>query len=49
MAGICSYGGYVPRYRLNRMQVYKTMGWMNPAVRFSGAGRERGRAQAECF
>ena len=30
MSGICSYGGYVPRYRLNRMQVYKAMGWMNP-------------------
>ncbi|MBW2369320.1 MAG: short-chain dehydrogenase, partial [Deltaproteobacteria bacterium] len=30
MAGICSYGGYVPRYRLNRMQIYKTIGWMNP-------------------
>jgi hydroxymethylglutaryl-CoA synthase len=30
MIGICSYGGYVPRYRLNRMQVYQAMGWMNP-------------------
>ncbi|MBU0989921.1 MAG: short-chain dehydrogenase, partial [Proteobacteria bacterium] len=31
MTGICSYGGYVPRYRLNRGLVYKAMGWMNPA------------------
>jgi len=30
MSGICSYGGYVPRYRLNRMLVYQAMGWMNP-------------------
>ena len=31
MTGICSYGGYIPRYRLNRMLVYQAMGWMNPA------------------
>lgn len=31
MAGICSYGGYVPRFRLNRGLIYKAMGWMNPA------------------
>ena len=31
MAGIISYGGYVPRYRLNRGLIYKAMGWMNPA------------------
>jgi len=31
MSGICSYGGYVPRYRLNRMLIYKAVGWMNPA------------------
>ncbi|MBW1815841.1 MAG: 3-hydroxy-3-methylglutaryl CoA synthase [Deltaproteobacteria bacterium] len=30
MVGICTYGGYVPRYRLNRGLVYKAMGWMNP-------------------
>lgn len=30
MAGICAYGGYVPRYRLNRMKIYQAMGWMNP-------------------
>ncbi|MEE9613282.1 MAG: zinc ribbon domain-containing protein [Desulfatiglandales bacterium] len=31
MIGICSYGGYVPRYRLNRGLIYQAMGWMNPA------------------
>ena len=31
MVGICSYGGYVPRYRLNRGLIYKAMGWINPA------------------
>jgi hydroxymethylglutaryl-CoA synthase len=31
MFGICSYGGYVPRYRLNRGTIYASMGWMNPA------------------
>lgn len=31
MAGICSYGSYVPRYRLSRSLIYKAMGWMNPA------------------
>ena len=31
MAGIVSYGGYVPRYRLNRMAVFQAMGWFNPA------------------
>jgi hydroxymethylglutaryl-CoA synthase len=31
MVGICSYGGYVPRYRLDRGLIYKAMGWMNPA------------------
>ncbi len=32
MVGICSYSGYVPRYRLNRSLIYKSMGWMNPAT-----------------
>ncbi len=32
MVGICTYGGYVPRYRLNRSLVFKAMGWMNPAT-----------------
>jgi hydroxymethylglutaryl-CoA synthase len=29
MFGICSYGGYVPRYRLNRGLIYAGIGWMN--------------------
>jgi len=31
MVGICSYGGYVPRYRLDRMKIFESMGWMNSA------------------
>lgn len=31
MTGIVSYGGYVPRYRLNRKVIFKAMGWLNPA------------------
>lgn len=30
MAGIVSYGGYVPRYRLKRNLIFNAMGWMNP-------------------
>ncbi len=29
MIGICSYGGYIPRYRLSRNLIYAAMGWMN--------------------
>jgi hydroxymethylglutaryl-CoA synthase len=32
MIGICSYGGYVPRYRLDRMKIFDAMGWINPAT-----------------
>ena len=32
MIGICSYSGYIPRYRLNRGLIYGAMGWMNPAT-----------------
>jgi hydroxymethylglutaryl-CoA synthase len=38
MAGICAYGGYVPRFRLNRGLVYQAMGWMNPANITNAAG-----------
>jgi hydroxymethylglutaryl-CoA synthase len=31
MAGIVSFGAYVPRYRLKRMTIYGAMGWINPA------------------
>lgn len=40
MFGICSYGGYVPRYRLNRGLIYGAMGWMNPANIVNAAGEK---------
>ena len=30
MIGIVSYGGYVPRVRLDRMSIMKSMGWFAP-------------------
>jgi len=30
MIGIISYGGYIPRYRLDRKLIYQATGWMNP-------------------
>jgi len=30
MIGVCSYGGYVPRYRLNRGLIFNAMGWISP-------------------
>jgi hydroxymethylglutaryl-CoA synthase len=32
MAGIVSWGGYVPRYRLNRKLIFNAMGWMDPST-----------------
>ena len=32
MIGITSYGGYIPRLRLDRMSIYQGMGWFAPAV-----------------
>jgi 3-hydroxy-3-methylglutaryl CoA synthase/NAD(P)-dependent dehydrogenase (short-subunit alcohol dehydrogenase family)/putative sterol carrier protein len=32
MIGIKSYGGYIPRLRLNRMSIYQSMGWFAPAI-----------------
>ncbi len=32
MIGIKSYGGYIPRLRLNRMSIVQTMGWFAPAI-----------------
>lgn len=40
MAGIISYGGYIPFYRLSRMTVFSSMGWLNPA-NIMNAGGER--------
>lgn len=32
MIGITSYGGYIPRLRLNRMSIFQSMGWFAPAI-----------------
>ena len=38
MAGIASYGGYIPFYRLNRKLIFQAVGWVNMAT----AGHARG-------
>jgi len=40
MVGICAYGGYVPRYRLNRAVIFKAMGWMNPGTVAAAKGEK---------
>ncbi len=40
MAGICSSGGYVPRYRLNRGLIAQAMAWMNPAIMTHSQGEK---------
>ena len=40
MAGIVSYGGYVPRYRLERRKIFKAMGWMDPSTAGSSKGEK---------
>ncbi len=40
MAGICSYGGYVPRYRLNRGAIVQAMAWMNLAIMAHAQGEK---------
>jgi hypothetical protein len=32
MIVITSYGGYLPRLRLNRMSIFQEMGWFAPAI-----------------
>jgi 3-hydroxy-3-methylglutaryl CoA synthase/NAD(P)-dependent dehydrogenase (short-subunit alcohol dehydrogenase family)/putative sterol carrier protein len=32
MVGITSFGGYIPRLRLNRMSAFQHMGWFAPAI-----------------
>ncbi len=32
MVGITSYGGYIPRYRLNRMVIVQNMSWLLPPI-----------------
>jgi len=43
MAGIVSYGGYIPLLRLDRGTVFFANAWMNPAL-FSVAQGERSMA-----
>ena len=43
MAGIVSYGGYIPRMRLSRMAVAKSMGWFAPGL-FGASKGERAMA-----
>ncbi len=38
MAGIVSYGGYIPRLRLSRMSVAKTMNWFAPGLMGAAKG-----------
>jgi 3-hydroxy-3-methylglutaryl CoA synthase len=40
MVGIVSFGGYVPRYRLNRMIVFGSMGWLNPVIITNARGEK---------
>jgi 3-hydroxy-3-methylglutaryl CoA synthase len=40
MVGISSFGGYVPRYRLNRMIVFASMGWLNPVIITNARGEK---------
>ena len=40
MAGICTYGGYVPRYRLNRGLIVQSMAWMNAAIMAHAQGEK---------
>jgi 3-hydroxy-3-methylglutaryl CoA synthase/NAD(P)-dependent dehydrogenase (short-subunit alcohol dehydrogenase family)/putative sterol carrier protein len=32
MIGVVSYGGYIPKLRLNRMSIFQNMGWFAPAI-----------------
>ncbi len=40
MIGLSAYGGYIPRYRLNRMEIFKAMGWMNPGLITTAKGEK---------
>lgn len=40
MVGIISYAGYLPRYRLNRMNIFSAMGWLNPNLIVNAAGEK---------
>ncbi len=38
MAGIVSYGGYIPKLRLSRMGIFQNMGWFAPAIMAVASG-----------
>ena len=38
MAGIVSYGGYIPKLRLSRMGIFQSMGWFAPAIMAVASG-----------
>ncbi|MFA6449705.1 MAG: OB-fold domain-containing protein [bacterium] len=38
MVGITSFGGYIPKLRLNRMQIFQAMGWFAPAIMMVAQG-----------
>ena len=40
MVGITSYAGYIPRFRMNRMTIFSSMGWLNPATIMNAAGEK---------
>jgi hydroxymethylglutaryl-CoA synthase len=40
MIGIRSYGGYIPRCRMNRMIIFGSMGWINPANILNAQGEK---------
>ena len=40
MVGICSYGGYIPRYRLSRMTIVQNMAWYFPVIMAVSGGEK---------
>lgn len=40
MIGIISYAAYLPRYRLNKMNIFSAMGWLNQALIMNAAGEK---------
>lgn len=40
MVGISAFGGYIPRYRLNRMQIFDAIGWLNLATIANARGEK---------
>jgi 3-hydroxy-3-methylglutaryl CoA synthase/uncharacterized OB-fold protein len=40
MIGITSYGAYIPRLRLNRMSIFKSIGWFSPGIVANARGEK---------